>query len=65
MQVLEERLRGRHSDSEETIRTRLANAVDEMAFAHREGKYEHTMVNDELGRVKAEIVGLVHTIQGC
>jgi guanylate kinase len=65
MQVLEKRLRGRQSDSEETIRTRLANAVDEMAFARREGKYEHMLVNDDLDRVKAEIVSLVRTILGC
>jgi guanylate kinase len=60
--VLEERLRGRKTDSEETIQLRVANAREELAFAQREGKYEHSIVNDDLERTKKEVVELVRSI---
>lgn len=41
---LERRLRGRATDSEETIKLRLANAAEEMAEA---GKYQYLIINDE------------------
>ncbi len=42
---LERRLRGRGTDSEETIRIRLGNAGKEMAAAE---KYDYLVINDEL-----------------
>lgn len=45
MTVLRERLTGRGTDSEETIRRRLANAEQEMAQKHL---YKHVVVNDSL-----------------
>lgn len=47
LQVLEERLRGRGSETEESLRRRLSNASKEMA---RAGEYDETIVNDELDR---------------
>ncbi|MFZ5774833.1 MAG: guanylate kinase [Thermodesulfobacteriota bacterium] len=44
-QILEQRLRGRGTDSEETIRLRLDNAQREMAEAPR---YDYLIINDEL-----------------
>jgi len=44
-QVLEERLRGRATDSEETIRKRLRNARGELETA---GMFDHWIVNDDL-----------------
>jgi len=41
---LEERLRGRGTDSEERIRLRLENARREIALAH---EYDYAVVNDE------------------
>jgi len=50
--VLEERLRGRHSDAEEEIRRRLALARAEMDQAPQ---YDHVVVNDDLDRMVAEV----------
>ena len=47
-EVLEERLRNRMTDSDETIQLRLKNARAEMSFAEDKGKYEHQLVNDDL-----------------
>ena len=44
-QELERRLRLRETDSEETIRTRLANSLEEIACA---GEFDHILVNDDL-----------------
>jgi len=59
--VLEQRLRARGTESEEAIRTRLGNAADEMRVARERGKYEHTVVNDDLDRACAEVVRLVRS----
>lgn len=44
-EVLEQRLRARKSDDEESIRKRLQNALDELALARH---YQHRIVNDDL-----------------
>ena len=44
---LEERLRGRQTDQEEVIRTRLENAKIEMTYW---SKYDYAVVNDQLDR---------------
>jgi guanylate kinase len=59
---LERRLRGRGSDSEETIKTRLKNAVIEMEFAQTQGKYEYTIINDDLEKAKREAVQAVTSV---
>ena len=46
MEVLEQRLRGRGTDSEEAIRERLAKAASEIEFAT--GKFDRELVNDKL-----------------
>jgi len=45
IEVLEERLRKRNQDSEETLRRRLLNAKIEMQFRN---EYTHEVVNDDL-----------------
>ncbi|MBD3236300.1 MAG: guanylate kinase [Candidatus Eisenbacteria bacterium] len=45
MEALEKRLRGRGTDSEEEIQTRLATAAQEMSVAPR---YEYVVINDEV-----------------
>ena len=52
---LEHRLRGRGTDSEEVIRLRLENAKKEMEFAKTKGKYEYTIINDDLERAADEL----------
>lgn len=46
MEVLEQRLRGRGTDSEEAIRERLAKASSEIAFAR--GLFDYELINDVL-----------------
>lgn len=52
---LERRLRGRGTETEETIQLRLANAKKEMDFAKAHGKYEYVIVNDNLERAAEEL----------
>ncbi|MCF0216650.1 MAG: guanylate kinase [Fibrobacteraceae bacterium] len=52
---LERRLRGRGTDSEEVIQLRLKNAVAEMDYAKTKGKYEYTIVNDNVERAADEL----------
>ncbi len=44
-ETLEERLRKRHTESEEAIQKRLKNARTELARAH---EYDHQVINDDL-----------------
>ncbi len=55
LDTLEQRLRTRGTDSEETIRLRLKNARNELAFAKEKGKYEFTVVNDDFDRALEEL----------
>lgn len=59
LEVLEQRLRGRGTDSDETIALRLKNAVDELAFAKEQGKYEFTVVNDDFEDAVEELAKIV------
>ena len=52
---LERRLRGRGTDSEVVIQLRLANAKKEIEFAKTKGKYEYTIVNDNLQKAADEL----------
>jgi guanylate kinase len=61
MEELEGRLRKRGSDSEEAIRLRLVNASREIEFAKSEGKYEHTIVNDDRSRAQQEAARIIRT----
>lgn len=55
-EVMEERLRGRHTDSDEVIEVRLRNSREELTYADR---YDHTVTNDDLDRAVAEIAGII------
>ena len=56
LQVLEERLRKRHTETEEKIQTRLNKAISEMKFANF---FDKKIINDELGVAYAELKSLV------
>lgn len=58
LEELERRLVARRSDSPETIRVRLQNAVNELEFAARNGKYEYRIVNDSFDRALEELTGI-------
>lgn len=55
--VLEERLRGRATDSEEMIRLRLETAKVELEAA---GEYDHLVINDDYVRAASEVLAIIH-----
>lgn len=55
LQVLEERLRARGTETEEQVQKRIAAAAAEMACA---GEYQYLVINDELDRATGELVGI-------
>ena len=60
MEELEKRLRGRGTEDEETISTRLANAAHEMELMDA---YDATIVNDDLDRAAAELYALIESYE--
>ncbi|MCG6911744.1 MAG: guanylate kinase [Deltaproteobacteria bacterium] len=58
LEVLGQRLEGRATDSPETIRKRLRNAVREMA---QKNIYRHIVVNDELEKAAGELIAIVES----
>ena len=55
MKILEERLRGRGTEDEESLKKRLDQAEREMEFASLDGSHEKIIVNDELEKAYAEV----------
>lgn len=55
-EVLEARLRGRATESEERILKRLATAREELT---RQGEFHHAIVNDDLNRAVSELAGII------
>jgi guanylate kinase len=62
--ALEKRLRARGTDSEEVIAVRLGNAQKEIDFAQTDGKYEYTIVNEDLAVAETAVVALVSEVIG-
>ncbi len=58
---LEQRLRGRGTESEEAIATRLRNARHEVGFA---GHYRYWVVNDDLSAAVERVAAII-TAEGC
>ena len=56
VEELERRLRGRATDSEESVRKRLDKAEYEMTFAP---KFDIEVINDSLDRAVEEVVGII------
>ena len=53
--ILEQRLRGRKTDSEDAIQKRLKQAVKEMDFAKTPGVHDKIIVNDDLDKAYEEV----------
>ena len=62
IEVLRMRLERRKADSPEAIDLRIANAAKEMEFAGKKGKYEFTIVNNDLEKAKSDVVAIVRSI---
>ncbi len=56
IEELEQRLRGRGTDSEESIRRRMENARGELAQSH---KFDHQLVNDEFEQTYSRLHAIV------
>jgi hypothetical protein len=61
MEQLEARLRGRGTESEQQIQTRLANAAEEMAYGTKDGNFDFVLINDDL---EESFHRLLNIIQG-
>ena len=59
MEELESRLRGRATDSEETILKRLARAEEEMSY---KDKYDFQVVNFEVDQAVQEIEDIINNL---
>jgi len=57
---LEDRLRGRATDSADVIKTRLRNAHGELEVAER---YDHGVTNDDLDRAVDEVRGIIESVR--
>lgn len=60
VEELERRLRGRGTEDESQIETRLQNARSEMDRAH---EYDVRIVNDDLDRACSELEEVIHTYE--
>ena len=59
LQVIEERLRARGTETEEAIQTRMERAAYEVTL---ESEFDHVIMNDDLETAKLEIVDLIATL---
>jgi guanylate kinase len=64
LEELERRLRGRKTESEEAIQSRLARAKEEMAEVEKKmkrgrGQHHYVIVNDSVKRASAELAGII------
>ena len=60
VEALEERLRGRGTETEEKIQVRLKNAIGELDFGKGEGNFDASVTNDDLERCFNEIVTIIN-----
>ena len=56
LQILEERLRGRKSESGTSLETRLQNAYNELAWSQ---KFDYQITNDNLERAYAQLTSII------
>jgi guanylate kinase len=59
LEELEQRLRDRKTESEESLNLRMENARKEIAFAKTKGKYEYTIYNGDLETAASELEGII------
>ncbi|OGM43781.1 guanylate kinase [Aspergillus bombycis] len=55
VEVLEQRLRGRGTESEESLKKRLAQAKNELEYAKEPGAHDKLVVNDDLKEAYTEL----------
>ncbi|KAL9001180.1 MAG: hypothetical protein Q9169_000364 [Polycauliona sp. 2 TL-2023] len=55
VEVLEQRLRGRGTEDEESLKKRLDQAAKEMAYSKEEGVHDKIVINDDLEKAYKEV----------
>ena len=60
MEVLEERLRGRGTETEEAVLKRLKNAQDELDYGMGDGNFNRVFTNDDLDATFAALLKQFH-----
>ena len=67
MDVLIKRLKSRGTESEESLKKRIASAQESMDYADQKGSYDHIVVNDDLDIAyeyfKGLLIGDIRTLQ--
>jgi len=59
MKILEERLRGRGTEKEESIQKRLTQAKNELEYAETPGAHDIIIVNDDLEKAYQELEAFI------
>jgi len=59
LEELERRLRGRRTESEESLQRRLSTAKNEVAFGQTPGNFDETIVNDDLDAAVEKLHSIV------
>ncbi|XP_074653864.1 guanylate kinase-like [Tubulanus polymorphus] len=62
MEKLEERLRGRGTESEDAIQLRLSSAKSELAYSEEVGSYDHIIINDNLDEAFTKLVDILRPL---
>jgi len=59
LEELERRLRGRRTESEESLQRRLSTAKSEVTFGQTPGNFDETIINDDLDRAVEKLHSIV------
>jgi len=59
LEELERRIRGRGTETEESLKLRLETAKKELEYASNEGGHDMIVVNDDLDKAYAELEAFV------
>jgi guanylate kinase len=63
IETLEEQLRGRGSESEQTLRRRMSAVQDSLCIAQEGGLFDVTIVNVELDLAVAQVISLLPSLR--
>lgn len=55
LEILEQRLRGRGTETEESLQKRLSQAENELEYAKQPGAHDKIVVNDDLEKAYVEL----------
>jgi guanylate kinase len=64
MDLLEQRLIGRGTEDEESLRRRTKNAREEVEYGLQKGNFDYVLVNDDLDKACAEFEAAVKAMYG-